>query len=75
MKELFIIIFSKYRRPIPRKFKEKMMGSFRDSKKKPKNATENCQYENVVSETQQQNFHNIIDNLYEDTKRRYVVSS
>ena len=35
MKELFIIISSKYRRPVLSKFKEKLMGHFRDSKIKP----------------------------------------
>ena len=35
MKELFIIISSKYRRPVPSKFKEKLMEHFRGSKIKP----------------------------------------
>ena len=32
MKELFIIIYKKHRRPVPRKFEEKLMGHFRGSK-------------------------------------------
>ena len=35
MKELFIIISSKDRRPVPSKFKEKLMEHFRGSKIKP----------------------------------------
>ena len=35
MKELFFIIYSKYRRPVPRKFKEKLMEHFRGRKIKP----------------------------------------
>ena len=35
MTELFIIISSKYRRPVPSKFKEKLMGHLRGSKVKP----------------------------------------
>ena len=35
MKELFIIISSQYRRPVPSKFKEKLMEHFRGSKIKP----------------------------------------
>ena len=35
MKELFIIISSKNRRPVPSKFKEKFMGHFRGNKIKP----------------------------------------
>ena len=37
MKELFIIISIKYGKPIPSKFKEKLIGNFRDSKIKPTN--------------------------------------
>ena len=33
--ELFIIISSKYKRPVPSKFKEKLMGHLRGSKIKP----------------------------------------
>ena len=35
MKEIFIIISSKYRRPVPSKFKQKLMEHFRGSKIKP----------------------------------------
>ena len=35
MKELFITISSKYRRPVPSLFKEKLMADFRDNKIKP----------------------------------------
>ena len=35
MKELFIIISRKYRRPVPSKFKEKLMEHFRGNKIKP----------------------------------------
>ena len=35
MKELFITIFSKYKRPVLSKFKERLIGHFRGSKIKP----------------------------------------
>ena len=35
MKELFIIVFSNYRRAVPSQFKEKLMGHFRGRKKNP----------------------------------------
>ena len=58
MDELFIIISSNKRRPVPKKFKEKLMRRFRGSKIKPIKA-KNYWYENFVRGTQQQNFHNI----------------
>ena len=67
MKELFIIISSKYRRPVPSKFKENLMEleHFRGSKIKPTKyqlvaSQKNCQYESFVWGTQQQN----LDLLY-----------
>ena len=64
MKEIFIIISSKYRRPVPRKLKEtlKLMKHFRGSKIKPTKyyivaRQKNCLYESFLWGTQQKNLH------------------
>ena len=49
MKELFLIISSKYRRPVPSKFKGKLIEHFRGSKLK------STKYEPVASQKNCQN--------------------
>ena len=84
MKELFIIISSKYRRPVPSEFKEKWMEHFRGSKIKPTKyylvaSPKNRQYESFVCGTQQQNLHllylhlKFINKLDGDIERKCVI--